>query len=79
ICWVAAGRLDGFYETLKPWDVAAACLIAREAGALTGHLGPVPSQIPPDLYGEEVVAASPGIYAALVVLLRAIPPEEGRP
>lgn len=43
------------------------------------QLDPVPSQIPPDLYGEEVVAASPGIYAALVVLLRAIPPEEGRP
>ena len=78
ICWVAAGRLDGFYETLKPWDFAAACLIAREAGALTGHLGRVPSQIPPDLYGEDVVAAGPGIYEELVALLRAVPPEEAQ-
>lgn len=76
ICWVAAGRLDGFYETLKPWDFAAACLIAREAGALTGHLGKVPAHVPPDLYGEEVVAAGPGIYDELVALLRAVPPEE---
>jgi myo-inositol-1(or 4)-monophosphatase len=72
ICWVAAGRLDGFYETLKPWDFAAACLIAREAGAMTGHLGEVPAHIPPDLYGEDVVAAGPGIYGALVALLREV-------
>ncbi len=33
-CYVAAGRLDGFWElSLKPWDVAAAGLIAQEAGA----------------------------------------------
>ena len=78
LCWVAAGRLDGFYETLKPWDFAAACLIAREAGAQTGHLGAVPAQVPPDLYGEEVVAAAPGIYTALVELLRAIPETEDK-
>lgn len=78
ICWVGAGRLDGFYETLKPWDFAAACLIAREAGALTGHLGAVPAHVPPDLFGEDVVAAGPGIYGELVALLRAIPPEEAQ-
>ena len=33
-CYVAAGRFDGFWElSLKPWDVAAAALIAQEAGA----------------------------------------------
>lgn len=33
IAYVAAGRLDGFYEIgLKPWDMAAACLLVREAG-----------------------------------------------
>jgi myo-inositol-1(or 4)-monophosphatase len=32
---VAAGRLDGFFETgLKPWDVAAAALIVKEAGGI---------------------------------------------
>lgn len=34
ICWTGAGRLDGYFETgLKPWDYAAASLIATEAGA----------------------------------------------
>ncbi len=34
VCYVAAGRFDGFWElALKPWDVAAAGLIAEEAGA----------------------------------------------
>ena len=34
ICYVAAGKADGFYEfNLNPWDVAAASLIAQEAGA----------------------------------------------
>jgi myo-inositol-1(or 4)-monophosphatase len=33
LAWTAVGRLDGYYETgLKPWDMAAGCLIVREAG-----------------------------------------------
>ena len=35
LAWVAAGRLDGFFELgLKPWDVAAGTLIVREAGGV---------------------------------------------
>jgi myo-inositol-1(or 4)-monophosphatase len=35
LTWVAAGRLDGFFEIgLKPWDVAAGALIVREAGGV---------------------------------------------
>lgn len=35
LCYVAAGRVDGYFEIgLKPWDCAAGDLIAREAGAL---------------------------------------------
>ena len=34
LCYVAAGRFDGFWElSLKPWDVAAGGLICEEAGA----------------------------------------------
>lgn len=34
ICYVACGRFDGFWEQdLKPWDKAAAAIIAAEAGA----------------------------------------------
>jgi myo-inositol-1(or 4)-monophosphatase len=41
LCFVAAGRLDGFWElTLNPWDVAAGVLIIEEAGGrVTGGDG----------------------------------------
>jgi myo-inositol-1(or 4)-monophosphatase len=33
LCYVAAGRMDGFWESdLKPWDIAAGALIVAEAG-----------------------------------------------
>lgn len=33
LAYVAAGRLDGYYEIgLKPWDMAAGCVMVREAG-----------------------------------------------
>lgn len=41
ICFIADGRIDGYFEKiLKPWDYAAASLILREAeGTLTDYLG----------------------------------------
>jgi len=39
LCYVAAGRLDGFWEVkLKPWDVAGALAVLREAGAVVTGL-----------------------------------------
>ena len=39
LCYVAAGRLDIYFEEwLGPWDLAAGELIAREAGCLTGGI-----------------------------------------
>jgi myo-inositol-1(or 4)-monophosphatase len=39
LCYVAAGRLDGFWEMyLQPWDLAAGALIAQEAGACVTNL-----------------------------------------
>lgn len=36
LCYVAAGRVDGYFELgLKPWDCAAGDLVVREAGGLT--------------------------------------------
>jgi myo-inositol-1(or 4)-monophosphatase len=70
MCYVASGRLDAHTESLAPWDVAAAGLIAREAGAITGHVGAVPANIPIELYGEEIVCANPGIHEELLSLLR---------
>ena len=39
LCWVAAGRLDAYYESgTHHWDRAAAALVATEAGAWVGDL-----------------------------------------
>ena len=71
ICFVADGRLDGFYEgSLAPWDVGAAALIAREADAHWGHLNGVPDSAPSDLYGQDVIVATPAIFDSLAGLLR---------
>lgn len=38
LAWVAAGRLDGFWEwNLSPWDVAAGALLVSEAGGRVSH------------------------------------------
>ena len=60
LCWLAAGRLDAFYEKgLAPWDFAAGALIATEAGARTGDLeGGAPST-------EFVLAAAPSVFEQL--------------
>jgi myo-inositol-1(or 4)-monophosphatase len=35
LCFVAAGRFDGYWELgLKPWDCAAGALLVREAGGI---------------------------------------------
>jgi len=35
LCFVAMGRFDGFYEfNLKPWDICAGAIIAKESGAM---------------------------------------------
>ncbi|WP_289137241.1 inositol monophosphatase family protein [uncultured Brevibacillus sp.] len=69
-CYVASSRLDAHTESLAPWDVAAAGLIAREAGAITGHVGEIPTDIPLELCGDEIVCANPGIFEELLSLLR---------
>ncbi|MCM1293189.1 MAG: inositol monophosphatase [Bacteroides sp.] len=69
ICYVAAGFLDGYWElNLHHWDVAAARLIAEEAGAryeLFRHDR-----------GISPVVASPGIFDALKSLLNEAPRKE---
>ena len=66
-CYVAAGRFDGFWElSLQPWDVAAAGLIAEEAGArVTDLQGGADYLSPP----QSVLAASPAIHAKMLEVL----------
>ncbi len=68
-CWVACGRLQAYYEgSLSPWDMAAGRLIAIEAGATVGHYDYKrnPEDLPEDILGRHIIAASPGVYAQLV-------------
>ncbi|MEX2131691.1 MAG: inositol monophosphatase family protein, partial [Pseudohongiellaceae bacterium] len=71
ICWVAMGRLDGYYENLSLWDFAAAQLIAREAGAIYGHFQPVPEGLSGVFYGQNILVANPTLYPQLESLLQA--------
>lgn len=69
ICWVAAGRLDAYYETVSPWDCAAAMLIAREAGASCGHFIPVPDGQAEMLWSENLLICAPDLFGPLRTLL----------
>lgn len=62
LSYVAAGRLDGYWELgLKPWDVAAGVLLVEEAGGVvTGY-----EQAPLDLYSGHIVASNGLIQEAL--------------
>ena len=72
LCWVAAGRFDGFWELkLKPWDLAAGALIVEEAGGVVCDFdgGPL------DVFGVEIVAAgAPLVPAILEILERGLRP-----
>jgi myo-inositol-1(or 4)-monophosphatase len=65
LCFVACGRVDAYFEIgLNPWDSAAGELIAHEAGAITTDFDGKTAR------PEEMLAATPGVHAALVELLR---------
>lgn len=74
ICWVACGRLQGFYEEkLFPWDVAAAKLIATEAGAIEGYYNlKNTSNLPNCLNGHKVIVSSPGVFEELKAILTSV-------
>ena len=64
LCYVACGRLDGFWELrLNPWDVAAGGLIAREAGAVVTNLAGQEDFISPP---QSILAANPTIHALML-------------
>ncbi len=67
LCYVAAGRFDGYWELqLKPWDLAAGALIAAEAGALVTRTNGQTDLLTPPC---SVLAATPGIHQQMLDLL----------
>jgi myo-inositol-1(or 4)-monophosphatase len=72
LAYVAAGRLDGFWEFgLSPWDTAAGVLLIQEAGGRVG----TPTGADYNL-GPNVVAGNPKVYEALLAAIGPLTPVE---
>ena len=68
LCYLAAGRFDGFWEAnLKPWDLAAGTLIAAEAGARFSDFRGEAYTI----YGSEIIASNGALHAPMVATIAA--------
>jgi len=66
LCWLAAGRLDAFWEwKLKPWDVAAGRLVVEEAGGRVTDFAGAPHR----LDGDETAASNGLLHSALLAML----------
>ncbi len=66
LCYVAAGRFDTYWEMkVSPWDIAAGCLIAEEAGGIVTRFDGRPY----DVEVPEVLAANPLLHGLFLGLL----------
>jgi myo-inositol-1(or 4)-monophosphatase len=63
LAYVAAGRVDGFWEHgLRSWDIAAGILLVREAGGFVSDFASRDRA----LQSGDVVAGNPAIHAELL-------------
>jgi myo-inositol-1(or 4)-monophosphatase len=66
IAYVAAGRLDGFWEMgLSPWDMAAGALLVQESGGLVGDFGGEPGY----LDSGRIVCGNPKVFAQMLQII----------
>jgi myo-inositol-1(or 4)-monophosphatase len=71
LAYVAAGRVDGFWEFgLKPWDTAAGVLLIQEAGGRVGT--PIGADY---ALGPNIVAGNPKVYEGMIEALGPLTPE----
>jgi myo-inositol-1(or 4)-monophosphatase len=69
LCYVACGRLDGFWELkLRPWDTAAGALIVVEAGGSLSDFSGNPFSI----WGNETLASNSVIHGEMVNVTKAV-------
>jgi myo-inositol-1(or 4)-monophosphatase len=67
LAYVAAGRLDGFWErNLNAWDIAAGLLLVREAGGLIGAIGADENP----LETGDVIAANAEVFQTFAGIIR---------
>ncbi len=70
LCYVASGRLDGFWELkLQPWDIAAGSLIVREAGGMVSDF----SGTRFSLYDKAILASNGKIHGQMADILTTVP------
>jgi len=68
LCYLAAGRVDGFWEErLQPWDMMAGTLMVEEAGGKVTRFDGSPVGVRAD----EVLAANPALHDAMLKVLGA--------
>jgi myo-inositol-1(or 4)-monophosphatase len=66
LCYVACGRLDGFWELgLKPWDMAAGSLIVEEAGGKVSRFDGSPL----NLWHPEIVASNNILHQQMLEII----------
>jgi len=69
LCWVACGRVDGYWEwRLKPWDVAAGKIIVEEAG---GRISDFSGKLF-GIYGEQTLATNGKIHKEMLSVMRSL-------
>ncbi len=66
LCYVGAGRFDGFWEfSLSPWDMAAGALVVQEAGGRVS----TPAGDPYAVDGRDIVASNGHLHPAMLDVL----------
>ena len=67
LCYVAAGRLDGYWElSIRSYDIAAGALIAQEAGAIATRIDGSDGILKPPC---NILAANPAIHPLMLAAL----------
>ncbi|MBM4168529.1 MAG: inositol monophosphatase [Ignavibacteria bacterium] len=69
LCYVAAGRFDGFWEVfLNPWDMAAGVLLVEEAGGTFTDFRGHPSSV----YDKQVLTSNGLIHDSMIRVLKQV-------
>ena len=72
LAYVAAGRLDGFWEMgLAPWDMAAGSLLIQEAGGLVSYFDGDGNY----LESGNIVTGTPKVFTPLLQIVAAHHPK----
>jgi myo-inositol-1(or 4)-monophosphatase len=67
LAWLAAGRIDGFWEfNLKAWDIAAGALIVREAGGIVSDFENKGNY----LHSGDIIAAGPKVFPEMLKIIQ---------